>query len=322
MEDSGDFSELASLLQQGVDSISEGQEIKLKAYSRVVLPIDRYIYYKPLKQLCVTGALNYTQEMVQEESETYDRAIVMLTCSQAVQEFSDAPVNTIYVGTTKRFRYAFERQGGFFSTAKLWHYIGHSLPPVFTLQLLDNPASIDPSQPVVSNSLPLWLQLNNYRVPFPTPPAAPPPDLFTNSIPMYPADLVEPNLVPPYISVMCYDTRALGLPTLDQNRNQAQPCSERVRLTLKGLQNNAAQDFLSAVLQYSSETNNFGIMNDLPVIVDSHRPDNALLALGMEKTIEFTIFYYQTRAAAIGRQLIKQAVPAIYLEEELVQVAS
>jgi len=316
------FSQLASLLQQGVDAISQQQEVEFRAYSRVVLPIDRYVYYQLLKTLKVRGALTYTQETDQSESETYDRAIVMFTCEQPVQEFSDAPVKTIYVGKVRNFRYAFDRQNGFFSSAKLWHYVGHSLPPVFTRQLLDVPGAIDPSQAVVSNSLPFWLQLNNYRVPFPTPPAEPPPDLFTNNIQLYPADLVDANLAPPYGSVMCYDTRGQGLPLLDRNRNQSQLCFERVRVTLKGLQNNAAQDFLSAVLQYSSETGNFGILQDIPTIVDSHRTDPALLTLAMEKTIEFSISYYQTRAAAIARQLITDCAPTIYLGTELIQEAS
>lgn len=316
------FGQLASLLQQGVEALSNEQEITLSAYSRVVLPIDKFVYYQPLKKLVVRGALTYSQETAQSETETYDRAIVMFTCSEPVQEFSDAPVNVIYVGQAQRFRYAFDRQNGFFSSAKLWHYVGHSLPPVFTAQLLDNPTAIDPNQPVVSNSLPFWLQLNKYRVPFPTSPEPPPADLFTNNIPLYPADLVDANLDPPYGSVLCYDTRAQGLPILDRTRGQSQLCFERVRVTLKGLQNNAAQDFLSAVLQYSEETGNFGILNEIPTVVDSHRTDPSLQALAMEKVIEFSISYYQTRAYDVARQLITDCVPAIYLGQQRIQEAS
>jgi hypothetical protein len=91
-----------------------------------------------------------------------------------------------------------------------------------------------------------------------------------------------------------------------------------VRITLYGLQNNAALDFVDCVLQYSLDTNNFGIMNNMAVVADAKRPLPGLQAIAQKKVITFQVSYYQQRVANIARQLIRNALPIKYIFEKTI----
>jgi hypothetical protein len=177
--------------------------------------------------------------------------------------------------------------------------------PAMASQLLDSPGQIDPTRAVTSNSLSLWLALNNYSTVYP--------DWFTNTLTLYPADLVQQNLKPPYGVVDIRETRALqAVPFLDINRNHTQLCADRCKVTLYGLQNNEAMDFMDCLMQYSVNSNDFGIMN-MPVIVDEKRTQSELMTIAMKKTFEIEISYDQLRTASVGRQLILNALPITYI---------
>ena len=286
-----------------------------QAHTRVVLPLDSYIFWRPTVPLTIVGSLHYSQEIVQGEDETYGQGTIFFTAEERVTQFEEAPINTLFVSKAGGFFFAFSQQQGFYSQAGLWHYFGHSIPPAMTSQFLssnsDNPNSpqyIDPNQAVVSNSLPLWLALNNYECPYS--------DGFSNFIELFPSYIVAPNQVPPYGAVHIgeEDTRALAAaPYLTINRSHSQLVADKVKITLYGLQNNAAMDFIDCVLQYSIDTNNFGIMN-MPVVTDAKRSVAELQALGMKKTITFEISYHQQRAAVVARQLIVEASATFQFE--------
>lgn len=290
---------LAGALGDGLRAIDLSQIVTFQSYSRVVLPIDGYVFWQPLVLLDVAGSLHYAQDIQQDEDETFGLATVTFSAESQVTQFSDAPANTIFVATADGFRYSFSAQQGFYSQAGLWHYSGHTIAPAMTTQLLDQPASLDPTRAVVSNSLPLWLALNGYVSPYW--------DGFGNTVTLYPSFLVSPNLVPPYGAVHIEPTTSLQpIPLLSRNRTSTQLVADKVRVTLYGLQGDEAIDFLNCVLKYSENTDNFGIMN-MPVINDVQRPQSELQAIGMKKTIEFEVSYYQTRVAAVARQLILSA---------------
>ncbi len=299
-------SQLSGALQDGLTVLDLQQTVTFQAYSRVVLPLDGYVFWQPTTQLVAQGSLHYAQDQVQEEDETYGLANVTFITAQQITDFGQAGKSLIYVASVDGFRYAFSQQQGFYSQAGLWHYSGKSIAPALLTQLLDQPASIDPAQAVVSNSLPLWLALNGYAPAYVTDGSA-----FANPVTLYPSFLTVPDLVPPYAAVHIgdEDTRPLqAVPTVDQDRNHWQLVSDRVRVTLYGLQNNAALDFVDCVMQYSLDTDNFGVMN-MPVVRDAKRPQNELNAIAMKKTVEFEVSYYQARVAQVARQLILSAVP-------------
>jgi hypothetical protein len=305
--------QLQGALRDGIDNLDLNQWVEFQAYTRFVLPLDGYIFWVPTTKLVVQGSLHYSQEIAQNEDEIFGKATVLFTAKKKITQFESMPINTIYVGRINwspnkpgipgvtGFRYAFRMQQGFYNQANVWHYMGDSIPAAMQTQLLDDPAVLDPNQAVVSNSLPLWLALNGYKNPYY--------DGFSNpKLTLFPSFLSPDNQTAPYATVHCYDTRALqAAPLLTSDRSHYQLVSEKVRITLYGLQNNAAMDFVDCVNQYSVNTDTFGIMN-MPVMTDGKRKQEELQALAMQKIIEYEVSYYQTRVAAVSRQLIKAAL--------------
>jgi len=299
---------LAGALKQGLEQLDLNQEVKFQVYSRVVLPIDGYVFWSPLNTVCFKGSLHFSQEIQQSQDETVGYATVTFTSENEIAEFSAAPTDTIYVAWHEGFRFAFTGQQGFYKQADVWHYVGNSVYPALTSQLLDRPGAIDPKQAVTSNSLALWLALNSYRSIYY--------DGFSNKVVLYPSYLVSPNMVPPYgvVHIGPEDTRALqAVPYLDRNRNHYQLAADRVRITLYGLQNNAALDFMDCVNQYSVDTGNFGVMS-MEIMKDGKRTEPSLEALAMQKFLDYEVSYNQARVAAVSRQLILSAMPTYVIE--------
>lgn len=309
-------------LRDGLEILSQGppRDVTFQAYSRTVLPLDGFIFWVPSVTEKIRGSLHYGQEIIQAEDETQGLATITFTAEEQVAIFADQPIDTIYVASVDGFRYAFSQQQHLYAqSGPLYHYFGHSIQPAFATQLLDPPRTIDLTQTVTSNSLALWLGLNGYASPFY--------DGFSNTgVPfkvkppiLFPSFMVAANETPPYGSVHIgegeTDTVALqATPYLDVNRSHWQLVSDRVRITLYGLQNDACLDFIDTVNQYSVLTGNFGIMN-MPVVRDAIRTQPELQTRAMKKVIDFQISYYQTRVAQVARQLIKSCVPTYLIQD-------
>ena len=301
--------QVRAAVRDGAETISQRQRIKFRAYTRTVLPIDQYVFWQPLEEREFFGFLHYTQEIAQGEDETYNAATATFTCESKIVDFTESPINRIWVASAGGSRFAFAQQNGFNESADTWHYFGHSLPPAMEAQLLDTPGQIDPSQAITSNSLALWLDLNTFKNPTTGITGLP------GRLLLYPAGLVPPNLKPAYGVVSINgDTRALqAVQHIDPRTGTAtQLCVDRVKITLYGLQNNAANDFLGSVLFYSSFTDNFGLMNN-PALIDGTRSMAELAAVAMQKFIYFEVSYYQTRVNDIAQKLIKSALAKYYV---------
>ena len=296
-------SQLSGALQDGLDVLDLRQSVTFTRYSRVVLPIDRYVYWQPVEQVKLNGSLHYSQETVQTEEEVAGIARVVFTTRDKAQAFSEAPVNSLFVTAVGNTRAAFSRQEGFYTQAALWHYSGVSIYPALASQLLDRPGMIDPSRAVASNSLPLWIALSQY-VPLYA-------GAFAAGIQLYPAFAVEPNLVPPYGVVNVTRTTAdTSAPYFDNTGTGWRVCRDAVRITLYGLQSDEAHQFLYAAMQYSVDTEAFGLVN-MPVISDDKRPQAEIMGIAMKKSIDFEVSYLQERAANVARQLITKATMAL-----------
>jgi hypothetical protein len=308
---------LGAALAAGLINISYDDEITFQEYSRVVLPIDGYIFWKPVRQFTVQGSLHVSQDIVINEDETLGLASVIFSVQRPIVQFSESPINSLFVATfndesgsanVNGMRYVFGSQQ-IFKQAELWHYSGHSVEPAMATQLLDTPGLIDPTQAIVSNSLPLWLSLNDYESPYP--------DGFSNSIPLYPSFITPPNLIPAYGAVHIGedDTEALqAIPLIDSMRNSWQLVADTVTITLYGTQNNAASDLVNCIINYSANyPDTFGIMN-MPVIRDCKRMQNEMLSIAMKKKITFRVSYYQTRIANIARVMIEKCIPTFIFE--------
>ncbi len=295
--------QLFAALQQGVDALDLNNEITFTQYTKKILPLDGYVYWVPGITQTFTGSLHVSQETEQNPDEVIGKAMMIFTSEGKVTEFSESPENTIWIGSTgdtgNNLRFAFAKQTGFYYQAGIWHYVGERIYPAMQSQLLDPPVTIDFTRAVVSNSIPFWLQLNNYD-----------PTSYTglsNSIPLYPAYLIADNLAPPYGAIDIKRTEILqAIPLRGPMGPHTQLCRDYVTITMYGLQNNECLDFQDCINQYSMDTDNFGITN-APVFYDDRRPQPELRTIAMKKTMDIEVSYYQSRSLTVAFQLIEQA---------------
>lgn len=324
--------ELGAGLQAGVDTISSNQTIKFTKYHRLVLPLDGYVFWvratllsssslynfsayntvyfnkprvataEPKSTFLAKGSLHYATDTNQDESGTMAINRVVFTAEEEIDDLNEIDPNTIWVGEIDDLKFAFSSRSSFYRQAALWHYVGRAVYPDMATQLVDNPATLDVRNVIVSNSLPLWLALNNYN-PFYG---------FGNlSLTLYPSFLLPENIVPSYASVHIVPdaTRAIGtVPKIGVQYTHDQLCTDRVKITMYGMRNFNALDFVDCVLQRSADYDDFGLMNS-PVVRDEKRTQNELNVIAQKKSVEFEISYYQRRVNDMARQLILSAVP-------------
>ena len=333
---------LSSDLRAGTEQLSAQQEITFTQYLKVILPLDGFVYWvkadllspsatynatpsspynsvywngqatttTPAKQIVAKGSLHFASTKIQDETESYGINKITFTSEEPLhQDFSQINNNMIYIGTLGAnfnfIRFAFSNRENFYRQADIWHYVGDAIYPFMSTQIIDNAAQINTSELIVSNSLPLWLQLNNYT------PTLPSYGFGNTMMPLFPSHLVDPNLPPPFASVHIYpgSTQAIaGTPRIGFLSSHGQITKERVKITIYGLGNSYAMDFVDCVNQYSMDYNYFGIMN-VPTMRDEKMSQNELGIIAQKKSIEYEISYHQLRARDIARQIIGQAIP-------------
>jgi hypothetical protein len=320
----GNASPLHNALDAGLTNISQAQTIQFTKYVRLVLPLDGYVFWirasllsaaalanaAPANAvvanrgqaatfddvLTVAGSLHYSTDSIQNEDETIDKNHVIFTTSEKVDDMNEIPQNVMYLGEFQGIRFSFNRRSGFYIQAGLYHYTGDAVYPAMSSQIIDDVRQLDTVNVVVSNSLPIWLGLNKL-------------------MPVYPSYLVPADIVPPYAAVHIppESTKAIqSTPRIDSKQDHYQLVSETVKITIYGLRNFNALDFQDYIFQYSLDTDIMGIMN-MPVIRDEKRTQSEIQVLGMKKSFELEISYYQTRINNLARQLILSAIPNIII---------
>lgn len=331
----GAKTELAGDLAAGVESLSLSYEATFTRYAKVVLPLDGFVFWVradllsasalldaaalnnwafnqaqavvgPAQTIVAKGSLHYATSRQQDEDQTLAVNQVVFTSEVEIEPLNAVGPGFIYIATFDGLRVAFAQRGRFYKQAGLHHYVGNAVYASMATQVVDDPRLFWNAEPVVSNSLPLWLALNGYE-PLPGSPACP--------VRLYPSFAVPDNLPPPYgaVHVVPESTRAIaGSPFLDSRSSHSQLCRELVRITLYGLRNFQALDFQDCVNQYSFNTDNVGLMS-APVVRDDKRAQPEIAALAMRKTIEFEVSYLQATARDVARQIIARCVPTFQL---------
>lgn len=315
-------------LAASVDVLSGQQSVQFVPYVRTVLPVDGFVFWVNANLLTapqlaaaglaapltvtIPGSLHYASIGTQTSDETIVVRHVDFTAEQQITAFAEIAPTVMYVGTWTTplgsFRFTFSRRNTYYRTADIHHYVGDAVYPAFETQLVDTITQFSMRQ-VVSNSLPLWLAMVR-TVPYPM--------LVTSAVPLYPAFLTYPNLEPPYGSVEIppRSTRPIQAQAWrGSDSSRWQLVSERARLTLYGLRNDEAMDFVDYLVDYAAVTGAFGLMTT-PVVADEHRAQVELAVLAVKKVVEVDICYYQQRARDTARQLIKQAIPGIALSDD------
>lgn len=311
---------LAGALAAGVKTISEDQTVTFVKYIRVILPLDGYAFWvkadllsdsalanvaaynafmfnQPLliitkaPQFKASGSLHYSSELVQDVDEGYATNRVVFTSLRPINDLDGVSPMVMYIAEINGFFFAFSQRELFYRQSGLYHYVGDTVNAVLENQLIDSVAGFDTTNIIVSNSLPIWLSLNQF-------------------FPVFPSDLVPMNFPPPYAAVDITETSALqAAPYIDQDSNHWQLVSDKVSVSIFGTRNFNALDWQDYVFEQSLNTEIFGIMNT-PVMMDDKRKQVELNIISQKKSIEFEISYYQVRVREIARQLILSVIPS------------
>ena len=318
VEAAGGKGQLASGLAQGVNTISENQTVNFTLYVKMVLPLDGYVFWVnaslltdsalynatqynrleydnpptplPKRQITAQGSLHYATEVNQLEDRQASFNDIIFTSLQPITDFNEVNPSLMYVGTFESMKFAFNTRANFYKAADLYHYRGHALYSIMDTQLIDSMTGFDTENVIVSNSLPIWLTLNQY-------------------FPMYPSYLVGQNIAPPYASVDIDPRQTIALqsaPLITRNSSHYQLVKDTVKITIYGTRNYNALDFQDYVLQYSMDTDNIGLLN-MPVIQDEKVTQSDFGIIAMKKSITFEVSYYQSRVQDIARKYIEHA---------------
>lgn len=322
-------SPLAAALRAGVGAISANQVVVFTKYVRLVLPLDGAVFWVRADLVsggallnaaringaafnqpphAVTdapfaeaqGSLHFSTDLRQEETETYAVNRVVFTALQEVKDLNQVGPAVMFVAVVDGVKFAFSSRGSYYDQAKLWHYVGNAVYSDMDTQIVDSATGFSRAL-IVSNSLPIWLAFNGY---------VPTYGFGNPSLTLFPSYLVPANLPPPYAAVhIGPDTEALAAaPRIGLSSEHSQLVKDRVKITLYGVRNDEALDFVDCVNQRSVDHGEFGIMN-MPVMRDEKRPQAELAAIGIKKSIEFEVSYYQRRMAEIARQIIVSSIP-------------
>ena len=244
-------SQIHDALVQGVDTLGQNQTVDFVPYVRTVLPIDGFIFWLNASLLSpaqlaqhglnsadpvsVPGSLHYASIGHMVEDETIAIRRVDFTAETQITAFAEIAPDVMYVGSFGTqygsFRFTFSQRGTYYVQANIHHYVGDAVYPAFETQLIDDLSGFSQRQ-IVSNSLPLWLQMVTNPVPYAS--------TFSPGIVLYPAFFVPPNLAPPYasIEIPSSSTRALqSAAWRSPDNSRFQLVTERCRLVFYGLRN-------------------------------------------------------------------------------------
>ena len=318
-ETTGAKPQLASGLADGVNTLSANETVPFTLYIKMVLPADGYVFWvnatllndsaiynaltynlgeynknaPPLPQrvIQIKGSFHYNTEMHQLEDRVTAYNHIAFTSESPIQDLNLVGPNLMYIGNYQGERFGFSRRENYYKQADLYHYRADALYSVMTSQIIDSMTGFDVNNLIVSNSLPIWLTLNQY---------------FT----IYPSFLALQNLQPPFATahIEPSDTQAIGQsPFIDTESNPWLLTKDRVRITMYGINNNEAMNFQTYV--YDFITNNesvMGLMN-IPTLRDEKMTQPEFGIIAQKKTIIFEVSYYQNTVNNIVKKLITSA---------------
>ena len=324
-ETSGAKPQLGAGLTQGMQTLSANEQVTFTLYVKLILPLDGFIFWVnaslltdsaiyniltygrgifnkkgnplPSRKLTVTGSFHVNTDMHQLDDRTTAYNHTIFTSPQMIQDFNLLNPNMIYVAKYENLKFAFSRRENYYKQADLYHYRGDSLYSIMNTQLIDSMTEFDSTSVIVSNSLPIWLSLNQY---------------FT----MYPSYLVGQNIAPPYASVDIQSTTALGqFPIVKNIYTDNQPATQSsinqlakdtVKISIFGMRNQEALNFVNYIYEYSMNTDNIGIMN-MPIIFDEKVTQPEFGIIAQKKSIMFEVSYYQNTVNNVALKLIEEA---------------
>lgn len=328
----------AGLLKDSVDVGSSNQTLTFTPYVRLVLPADGYVFWVKKASVSlatlnsfamntalldgidydsedlsfqVQGSVHYSPELHQEESSNIAINRVAFTSEDFVQPFNAVGPDLIYIAEFRGIRFAFSTKGMFYEQFKLWHYEGNAIYPTMASQIIDSPTLFKPKL-IVSNSLPAWLSLQYYDPAYPV-------DVPMPRVPLYPSFLVPQNLTPPYgaVHIGPEDTNVdQAIPSFGPTLTSSQLSRDRVRVTLYGLDNDTAQDWLDATIGFMRDARVMGL-SSAPNIRDDKSTQRELFTIAMKKRIDFEVSYVSERVRDQSRTTIEKVLAPVFTAETI-----
>lgn len=318
---------LQSAVKGGVEDISQYEETSFVRYSKVRNPYDGSVFWVlvPESQKSFQGSLHMTTNTLQEEVSVFALNYVVFTTNQEISELNTIQPTDMWVCefTTPSgvaLKVGFSERTSFYHQAGAWHYRGDALYPQMGTQLVDSQDQIPLAGPIVSNSLPIWLAFEFYLNSIPSFQKADP-----ILLPHYASYLIPDNIQPPYVAVHIEpdDTKPLGyFPMVVEQTSEVDPLNrvyetdqlseDKVILTLFGLTNEQAVQYVNFLVQRSVDYDEFGFM-DSPVIKDDKKTQTEFAILAMKKRVILRVSYYQATARAILQRLIVKASCSILI---------
>jgi hypothetical protein len=301
-------SQLAASLAAGLAQISNNQTVAFQLYTKSTLPTDGYVFWVATgTAVSVNGSLHVLTDRHQDEDQTIAANKMVFTATEEVSQFNAIAPGTMWVGSWQVdgtvLQVAFSETGANYQQAGLWHYRGFAVYPALSSQLVSSAADL-PVEPIVSNSLPIWLSQTTFG---------------TTTVPVYASYLVPDNVTPPYVVAHVEPdlTEAPSFPiyqwpgnpdplTALQQMSSSQLAKDNVRLTLYGFTNQMAWQYLAILIDYSVNSDDFGFGNT-PTVRDEKRTQVEISAIAMKKTINIVAWYYQNAADVVARRLILEA---------------
>lgn len=263
-----------------------------QSVSSVTLPTD----------VMVQGSFHYSSQIEQEEDAIVDSNRVVFTSLTEIQPFNQVGPDHLYICAFDGLKFAFSHRNYLYEQADLYHYTGSALKSRHGTQIIDDPTSFNPTL-VLSNSLPIWLNMPNYVPPYPG---------FTCDFPLYPSYLVDDNLPPPFGSVHIEKTETIEMGSnFGPRMQQAQLCREIVKVHTYGVDNLGISNFVAFVEQYSLDWMKLGLRNS-PAIQDIKEKQPEFKTLSQRKLIEFDVNYRQLVVRDESRQFIEHAKVQFY----------
>ena len=300
---SGNFpdNQLEGALRAGLQSISQNQNVVFVKYNRVILPYDGYVFWvkdPDTDPIEVFGSFHYQTDQKQELDHTIAYQNVVFTTPTQINNFNDLQPEDLWLGQGPTFEFSFSSHGNYYEQANLWHYRGQAVYPEMRTQVLQNYHDL-PVDPIVSNSLPIWIALNDYA-------------------PVYPSFLVPDNLTPPYI--VCHidadaTTSLQPIPWYTED-NTWQLMRDRVRLIIYGFDNRTVQNYLQYIVR-SSMCGAFGIMKMGMAVKDGKHIQSELNVLGQQKFVEIEVSYNQSAVNDTILQYIQKVLPVDFFENPI-----
>lgn len=286
---------LAGVLNTGLRVIDQNQSVEFVAYTRYTLPYDGYVFWVKdpnIAPIQVDGSLHYQTDQKQELDKTIGYHNVIFTTQTQVSDFDTLQPNQMWLGKYDAFEFGFSSHANRYEQAGLWHYIGQAVYPEMRTQIIESYSDL-PDGPIVSNSLPLFIALNDYAQ-------------------VYPSWLVPENLTPPYIvcDINPEDTEQLQPIAHVNSLGTWQLCKDKVRLIIYGMTNQDVQNYLQYLLNSSlDDSKGFGILKMGAVVRDGKHIQSEMNVLAEQKFVELEVSYNQQAVYNTALQYIIKVLP-------------